>query len=395
MKVKRLGVIQPHLSNASREMFLELAQYCPLDLVVSLAPSGMGFEVAPVAEGSRIRIFSGPTLMPLGKRFGWIQWSVMKYIVQSHERPEALFLNANPRYLTFWVALLWAKALGIPAYVHGHGFYRRSRIGVAYRLMMMALLKLATAYICYAPIVRQAFLDHGFPRRKLVVAHNSLINRFPVLPAEKTGTEPGILFVGRLRQESRLDLLLRVVERIRREDGFPLLLHVVGDGEEGETLRSEARNCPWVVFHGGVYDAEQIRKISLDCFAGCYPGNAGLSVVHMMSLSLPVITHDDLQAHGPEPSFIRDGVSGWLYDHDDPERSLYQAVRSLASDPVKVAEMRQNAYADYQSLAHPSLAERLWAIMGASADPRPAAVSAEILPVAELSSRTHTGAGHP
>jgi glycosyltransferase involved in cell wall biosynthesis len=389
VKVKRLGVIQPHLSNASREMFLELAQYCPLDLVVSLAPSGMGFEVAPVAEGSRIRIFSGPTLMPLGKRLGWIQWSVVKYIL--HQRPEAVFLNANPRYLTFWVALLWAKALGIPAYVHGHGFYRRSRIGVAYRLMMMALLKLATAYICYAPIVRQAFLDHGFPRRKLVVAHNSLINRFPVLPAEKTGTEPGILFVGRLRQESRLDLLLRVVERIRREDGLPLLLHVVGDGEEGETLRSEARNCPWVVFHGGVYDAEQIRKISLDCFAGCYPGNAGLSVVHMMSLSLPVITHDNLQAHGPEPSFIRDGLSGWLYDHADPEPALHLAVRSLASDPAKVAEMRQNAFADYQSLAHPSLAERLWAIMGASKN-QPCAAISQVHTPAELPSPTHSGA---
>jgi glycosyltransferase involved in cell wall biosynthesis len=392
--VKRLGVIQPHLSNASREMFLELAQHCPLDLVVSPAPAGMGFEVAPIPEGLRIRPFSGPTFMPLGKRLGWIQWSVVKYIFHLHERPDALFLNANPRYLTFWVALLRAKALGIPVYVHGHGFYRRSRIGFTYRLMMMALLKLVTAYICYAPIVRQAFLDNGFPRRKLVVAHNSLINRFPVLPGEKTGTEPGILFVGRLRRESHLDLLVRVVERIRREDGFPLLLHVVGDGEEGLALRLEARAYPWVVFHGGVYDAEQIREISLDCFAGCYPGNAGLSVVHMMSLSLPVITHDDLRAHGPEPSFIRDGVSGWLYDHADPEPALYQAVRSLASDPAKVAKMRQNAFADYQSLAHPSLAERLWAIMGASEIPRLTAISAEILPV-ELSSRTSSEAGHP
>jgi glycosyltransferase involved in cell wall biosynthesis len=390
--VKRLGVIQPHLSNASREMFLELAEYCPLDLVVSPEPAGMGFEVAPIAEGLRIRVFSGPTFMPLGKRLGWIQWSVVKYIFHRHERPEALFLNANPRYLTFWLALLWAKALGVPAYVHGHGFYRRSRIGFAYRLMIMALLKLVTAYICYAPIVRQAFLDNGFSDRKLVVAHNSLINRFPVLPAEKTGAEPGILFVGRLRRESHLDLLMRVVERIRREDGFPLLLHVVGDGEEGRALRSEARAYPWVVFHGGVYDAEQIRKISLDCFAGCYPGKAGLSVVHMMSLSLPVITHDNLQAHGPEPSFIRDGVTGWLYDHADPEPALYQAVRSLASDPAKVAKMRQDAFADYQSLAHPSLAERLWAIIGGSERPPCTEISEEVHTPAELRSPAHTEA---
>jgi glycosyltransferase involved in cell wall biosynthesis len=388
--MKKLTVIQPHLTNASREMFLELAEYCPLDLIVSPEPASMGFRVAPIPEGPRLRGFSGPTSRPMGRKFGWIQWSVVRYILR--ERPEAIFLNANPRYLTFWITLVWAKALAIPVYAHGHGFYRRGRVGAAYKLMMTALLKLVTSYICYAPVVRQAFLDNGFSGRKLAVAHNSLINRFPVLPEEKTGAEPGVLFIGRLRRDSRLDLLMRVIERVRREDGLPLRLHVVGDGEEAGALRERARDYSWVVFHGGIYDSEQIRKVSLECSLGCYPGKAGLSVVHMMSLSLPVITHDDLRDHGPEPSFIRDGVSGLLYDHADPERSLYQAVRSLASDPAKVAEMRRNAFADYQSLAHPSLAERLWAIIGGNGNPRPAAVSEKALPGAELSARASTEA---
>ncbi len=390
---KRLAVLQPHLTNTSREMFLELAQYCPLDIVASPEPAGMGFKVAPIEEGPRVRCFFGPTSMPVGRQFGWIQWSVVSYILR--ERPQALFLNANPRYLTFWIALLWARVLGIPAYAHGHGFYRRGRIGTSYKLMMMALLKLVTTYICYAPIVRQAFLDNGFPGRKLAVAHNSLINRFPVLPGEKTGAELGLLFIGRLRQESGLDLLLRVIERVRREDGPPLWLHVIGEGEQEEALRERARDCPWIVFHGGVYDSPQIRRISLQCFAGCYPGKAGLSVEHMMSLSLPVITHNDMRDHGPEPSFLRDGVSAILYDRADPEQSLYEAVRSLACDPAKVAEMRQNAFADYQSLAHPSLAERLWAIIGENENPRCARISEEMLQSVKLSSRAHTGPERP
>jgi len=374
-------------------MFLELAEHCPLDLVISPEPSAMGFDVAPLTDGPTVRCFSGPTFMPVGKKLGWIQLSVLRYIVR--ERPRALFINGNPRYLTFWIALLWAKALGIPAYAHGHGFYRRGRIGGPYKLMMRALLKLVTSYICYAPLVRQAFLDNGFPAEKLTVAHNSMINRCPVPPAEKTGTESGVLFIGRLRRESRLDLLVRVVERIRREDGLSLRVHVIGDGEEAKDLRTQVRDYPWVVFHGGVYDAEQIRQVSLDCFAGCYPGKAGLSVVHMMSLSLPVITHNDLRAHGPEPSFIRDGVSGWLFDQKDPEQSLYQAIRSLAFDPLKVAGMRRNAFADYQSLAHPSLAERLWTIMGGGENRHLAEISDEARAASELSSPAPTGAEHP
>src|SRR5258708_36155234 len=100
--------------------------------------------------------------------------------------------------------------------------------------MMMALLKLVTTYICYAPIVRQAFLDNGFPGRKLAVAHNSLINRFPVLPGEKTGAELGLLFIGRLRQERGLGLLLRGVGRGRGEDGPPPRVPVIREREQKE-----------------------------------------------------------------------------------------------------------------------------------------------------------------
>lgn len=380
--MNRLGVIQPHLTNTSREMFLELSEHCPIDLVVSPPPTGMGFQLAPIAEGTRVRYFSGATFRPFGKQLGWIQWSVLRYI--SRERPDALFVNANPRYLTFWITLLWAKALGIPAHVHGHGFYRREQIGIPYKWMMKVLLKLVTTYICYAPIVRQAFLDNGFSESKLEVAHNSLINHFPVAPEEKTGNELGVLFIGRLRRESGLDLLVRVIERLRREDGLLLRLHVVGKGEEEDGLRDKARDCPWVVFHGGIYDPKQIREVSLQCFAGCYPGKAGLSVIHMMSLSLPVITHNCLRGHGPEPSFIREGASGLLYDFANPEKSLYLALRSLASDPAKVASMRTAAFDDYQSLAHPSLAERIWAIIGRCNQAESAACSAASSPVAAL-----------
>src|ERR1700688_2755729 len=93
--MKRLAVVQPHLSNVSREMFLELSAHCPLDVVVSPAPAGMGFDVAPVAESPRIRYFSGPTLKPFGARVGLIQCSVLRYLLR--HRPDAVFLNANPR----------------------------------------------------------------------------------------------------------------------------------------------------------------------------------------------------------------------------------------------------------------------------------------------------------
>ena len=359
--MKRLCIIQPLLSNYSRETFLELAQHCQVDLVFSPTPTGTGFGDVPPPPNSAVRLCSSH-FQALRTTAGMIQWGVGTYI--RRERPNVIMIFGNPRYLSFWTTLLWGRLLRIPVHIHGHGLYKKRRIGTFYHSMMTLLLKLATSYICYAPIVRQSFLDHGFSEQKLSVAHNSLINHSPVQPREKRGDERGILFIGRLREGSNVPLLVRVIERLRRVDGLPLRLHVIGAGEEAQFLQTETSNFPWVVLHGEIYTQEQIREVSLDCFLGCYAGNAGLSVEHLMSLSLPVITHDDLPSHqGPEPSFVRNGVEGLLYDHRTAEESLYQAIKSLATDPLRLARMQHSAFEEYQHLVNPPLSERLWSII--------------------------------
>ena len=183
---------------------------------------------------------------------------------------------------------------------------------------------------------------------KVFVVPNSLLNRFAVPPEEKTGKERGILFVGRLRSGSGLALLLRVVRRLKEEGDFPFTLHVVGDGEEAAGLRQQAAACNWIIWHGEASGA-RVSNISRECLFGCYPGNAGLSVVHMMFLSLPAITHDDLSSHEcPEPSYIRKGFTGVLYDHGDPEQSLYRSLQRLAAAPDQVGTMQRSCFEEYQ-----------------------------------------------
>jgi len=362
---QRVCVVQPWLTSYSLPVFLELARLCEVDLFFSPAPKGSGFGEVTNPAAPKLRYFPVKMVRPWGERIGMWQRGLLGYI--SREKPDAIILSANPRQLTFWAAAGCGRWLGIRVYAHGHGPYKKKKIGWAYRGLMKTLLRLVTSYICYAPAVRRSFLDFGFDGEKLVVADNSLMNLRPVCPEEKTGAESGILFIGRLREKSHLERLIAAARRLREDDGMrlseSLTLHVIGGGEQEERLREAARDCPWICFHGELYDEEKIRQISLDCFAGCYPGNAGLSLVHMMSLSLPVVTHDDLHAHGPEVSFLRDGASGLLYDHANPGPSLYSALRSLADHPERVAGMRQQAFADYLSLTHPSLAERFCAIV--------------------------------
>jgi glycosyltransferase involved in cell wall biosynthesis len=359
--MKRICIIDPIFTRYRLPVFLELSQYCRVDWIFSPSAAKAGFGTVQRPHTRGLRYVEVPTLRPFGEKTAMFQWGLVKYILR--DRPDAIKVFANLHYLSFWTTLLLARLRGIPVHAHGVGFFKRRRIGPIRRVLQSLMLRLVTSYIAYAPIVRESLAAQGFPVGKVFVAHNSLINPFPVRPEEKRGTERGILFIGRLRRGCGLLLLVKVLRRLRKEHGFPLTLHVVGIGEEAQQIRQEIAGCSWVTWHGEASDM-QVSTISRDCFLGCYPGNAGLSVVHMMSLSLPVVIHNDLPSHeGPEPSYVRDGISGVLYDHSCPEESLYRILRSISTDPSHVAQMQRSAFEDYQSLVNPSYAERLWSIL--------------------------------
>ena len=380
--MNRICIIEPHLTDYSHPVFLELAEYCNVDIVVSPTPPAEGFGTSEPLKSSKVRYFVVPRLTPFGKKIGLIQWGVGRYIVR--ERPDVILTFSNPRYVSFWITLFLGRLLRIPIFAYGHGLFKKRRIGVLHRLVVTAVLRLVQSYICYAPIVRQSFIDHGFSDRKLSVVHNSLINRFPVYPEEKTGKECGILFVGRIRPGSGLELLIRVIDRVRHDAGLSLSLHLIGSGEETERVQQKAHGASWVILHGEVYNQEEIRRISLECFAGCHPGNAGLSVVHMLSLSLPVVTHDDLSSHGPEPSFLHHGVDAVLYDHANAEESLYRAICLLASDRIKLSTMQHAAFDAYKNLVNPPLAARFWSILSGGEEFISAAVESNGLEIEKL-----------
>jgi glycosyltransferase involved in cell wall biosynthesis len=361
LRIKRVCIIEPFLTQYRLPVYLELSRHCKVDWIYSPSTGESGFGSGDRPEAPNLRYIEIPTLRPFGEKTGTIQWGLAKYVLR--EKPDAILASADLNCLSFWTTLMLARLKGIPFYAHGHGFFKKRKVDSLRRSTMKLLLRLVTSYIAYAPAVRDSFAVHGFSVEKVSVAHNSLINLFPVRPEEKTGGERGILFIGRLRRGNGLGLLLRVVRRLREEDGYPVTLRVIGAGEEAEQLQREAAGCSWVNWHGEVYDPKEIRAISLDCAIGCYPGDAGISVVHMMSLSLPVVTHDDAPRHGPEIGFIRSGPSGALFDHGSPEESLHGVLQSLAAEPSMVAEMQRSAFDDYQSLVNPSLAERLWTIL--------------------------------
>ena len=369
----RLCIIDPVWTRYRLPVFEELSRHCKVDWIFSPSPA---FGTASRSDAPDLRYIEVKTLRGFGGNNGMYQAGLVKYLLT--KKPDAIKMFANPRYLSFWTTVFTARLLGIPFHAHGVAFFKRQRIGLGRRLMMRSILRLVTSYIAYAPIVRESLVGQGFDVNKVSVVPNSVLNSFPVRPEEKTGAETGILFVGRLRRGSGLSLLLQVMARLKKDINFPFTLHVVGDGEEAEDLRRKAANASWVSWHGAASDAE-LREISRQCLFGCYPGSAGLSVVHMMSLSLPVIIHDDLSSHeGPEPSYVEEGVSGFLYEHDRAEQSLYELLQKLSAAPGQFSRMQRAAFETYQRLTTPSYAERLWSVIACDRAPEEERFSASL-----------------
>lgn len=99
-----------------------------------------------------------------------------------------------------------------------------------------------------------ALRDLGVPGERIRIVHNGVEPPGPVTPKSR---EPLFLAVGRLVEYKRIDLLLRLWERVRPVTGGRLV--IVGDGPE--RARLEAMAGPSVTFTGHVSEAEKHRLL--------------------------------------------------------------------------------------------------------------------------------------
>ncbi|WP_328496551.1 glycosyltransferase family 4 protein [Streptomyces sp. NBC_00414] len=108
--------------------------------------------------------------------------------------------------------------------------------------------------VAVSPSTAHALRAIGVERDRIRVVHNGVEE--PGAPAERS-PEPLFLAVGRLVEYKRIDLLLRLWERVRPVTGGRLV--IVGDGPERERLQQLAG--PGVEFTGHVSEAEKHRLL--------------------------------------------------------------------------------------------------------------------------------------
>ncbi|MER5989762.1 glycosyltransferase family 4 protein [Streptomyces viridosporus] len=157
--------------------------------------------------------------------------------------------------------------------------------------------------VAVSPSTAHALHGLGVPRERIRIVHNGVEEPGPRTPRSP---EPLFVAVGRLVEYKRIDLLLRLWERVRPVTGGRLV--IVGDGPERDRLERLAG--PDVAFAGHVSEAEKHRLL---CAAWLllHPSAVegwGLVVTEAAARGTPAITFD---VPGLRDSVV-DGVTGVL-----------------------------------------------------------------------------------
>jgi phosphatidylinositol alpha-1,6-mannosyltransferase len=179
------------------------------------------------------------------------------------------------------------------------------------------------------------------------------------------GDRPLVVCVSRLVARKGQDVLIRGMERVRRQAPGAVLL-IVGKGPYEPTLRQLAADAPSgsVMFAGEVSEQDLPRYYAVgDVFAmPCRTRLAGLEVegwgnvfIEAAACARPVVVGDS----GGAPESVVDGETGIVVDGRDVDE-VADAMGGLLADPARARRMGEAGRARVErSHRWPAIAEQL------------------------------------
>jgi glycosyltransferase involved in cell wall biosynthesis len=302
-------------SHCESGMSLFAGQARPAEMI-----AGGTTKNAKHAEADNLHLFGGALYFCYQRNF--IRWL-------EEWNPDALIMEANPRYLASPSAVSWMHKRGRKVLGWGLGAPKQSGLWKRF-------IQQFDGMIAYSQRGAEEYAALGFPREKIFVAHNSVSAAPSMLDRRpQTVDRITILFVGRLQARKRIDSLLRACTEMENK---PRLL-IVGDGPEREALETFAKEVyPSAEFIGAKHGTE-LKPYFQQADLFVLPGTGGLAVQEAMSYELPVIV---AKGDGTQDDLVRE-KNGWQIE---PENygALVSTMKNALSDIARLREMGKESY---------------------------------------------------
>ncbi len=278
-------------------------------------------KIAKHVEANNLHLLGGPLYFCYQRGFiNWLEdWN-----------PDALIIEANPRYLASPSAVSWMHKRGRKVLGWGLGAPKQSGLWKRF-------IGQFDGMIAYSQRGAEEYAALGFPREKIFVAHNSVSAKPEQVPdrGPQTVDRPTILFVGRLQARKRVDSLLRACAEMESK---PRLL-IVGDGPERAAMESLAKEIyPSAEFIGAKHGVE-LKTYFQQADLFVLPGTGGLAVQEAMSYGLPVIV---AKGDGTQDDLVRE-KNGWQIEPEN-YNALVSTMKNALSDIARLREMGKESY---------------------------------------------------
>jgi glycosyltransferase involved in cell wall biosynthesis len=341
----RLGLQQRVLPEYRLPLFEALAEACPKGMALfaglprpqeSIEGKSQPKNVC-YTQSTNHHLFNGPFY--LCWQSGLIRWL-------EDWQPDVLILEANPRYVRNPAAQRWMHRRSRPVIGWGLGApLVAGPFALVRTVQRQRFLSSFDALITYSQRGAEEYHLAGFPADKIFVAANAVTARptwpMPERPLQIDGKKPVVLFVGRLQERKRIDLLLRACYELPID--LQPELWIVGDGPARAGFESLARDVyPSAHFYGSLFGPELdtiFRKADLFVL----PGTGGLAVQQAMSFGLPVLV---AEADGTQTDLVRP-QNGWCLPGGDPDALRTTLQRALSDIPL----LRRMGQASYRIVA--------------------------------------------
>lgn len=268
------------------------------------------------------------------------------------EKYDAVVLFADWKYLSHWLVIASLRMRGIPVVFWSHGFLNNTpSINNYIKRLFFGLF--TGGGMVYDNRAKDIFWSYGF-KKDIEVIYNSLDfdyqrKVYSQVKGRKVQCSKGVnyfVFSGRLIKDRRLDIMFEAMSLIKRK-GVDVSFIIIGTGpveDEYKHIVSTLGLNDSVHFIGACYDEAIICEYYINSLGCVFPGPVGLTAMHAMTYGVPVITNDDISSQKPEFEAIKDGVNGFLFEHENPNSlaDILSHVISLSDeerDKISVAAL--------------------------------------------------------
>ncbi len=285
-----------------------------------------------------------------GKHFLW-QSGINRILFHP---AKVIILLGNMYFISSWMILLLAKLTGKKVLLWTHGVKRDSD-GARERIRD-CFYRLSDGLLLYGTRARRLLGKRGLPIDRMYIVYNSLdharmkqidqsltpediaaVRQEFAIPEDATV----LISSSRLSVNKKLTLLLQAVREMTAQGSHVYCL-IVGDGEERSRLETyiDTQGLSNVRLLGACYDEARLCQLFRASDICVVPGDIGLSAIHAMTYGVPVITHNDLNSHGPEYEAVIEGRTGFLFRRDsvsDLVARINELRQLLQTRPIDVS----------------------------------------------------------